>query len=366
MNKRAIIFRMPGHRAKTLFTLNTGTCLLMLLLFGAGCDQPAGSDKLQVEYFWCGAVDEQSVRVVARFSGEGEVRLVMTRDSLNYHGAEYSDYQSIDAAAEGFLTFAVDNLSPGARYYYTFEDRDSRKLSNRLGSFKTFQSGPFSYTLAFSACGETASSRKVYRTIQEEDLLFYLVTGDLFYGDIATDCRRQFEQYYDSTLRSPAQSALYRTTPVAYMWDDHDFGPGNSGADADCKEDAKRAYTRYVPHYPLGFDSDTMPLSQSFTAGRVKFLLTDLRSEKRKPQYKDCQLIGEGSNFGFSEHMNWFRQELIEAKQEGLLVVWVSGIPFINYPGGPNYDCDEDDDWGGYQQEREGIIQFIEKEKINL
>jgi hypothetical protein len=39
--------------------------------------------------------------------------------------------------------------------------------------------------------------------------------------------------------------------PMAYMWDDHDFGPDNSDATAPGRDASLRAYREYVPHYPL-------------------------------------------------------------------------------------------------------------------
>ncbi len=40
-----------------------------------------------------------------------------------------------------------------------------------------------------------------------------------------------FRARYDDVLSSPAQSALYRSTPVAYVWDDPDYGPNDGQAD---------------------------------------------------------------------------------------------------------------------------------------
>lgn len=70
---------------------------------------------------------------------------------------------------------------------------------------------------------------------------------------------------------------MFRSVPVAYMWDDHDFGPNNSGGTFVGKEVARIAYQQFVPHYPLQAGTGNVPLQQAFTIGRVRFLLTDLR-----------------------------------------------------------------------------------------
>jgi alkaline phosphatase D len=339
--------------------------LLLFVFFSRFTNrQRPRAETFSVASHWTGGVDYRSARITAKFTAAGRVRLVVSTDSVDIENHWHSQYQLSERENDFRITFLADSLRPNQTYYYTFEvNGQPLKMS---GTFKTFSNAPFSYTFIFSGCGKTGSERMVYDKIREENPLFYLITGDFFYGDIKDNCREQFQHYYDSTLQSARQASLYRATPIAYMWDDHDFGPGNSGRDATCKQAAKRAYKTYVPHYPLAFNSDTMPLSQSFTAGRVRFLLTDLRSEKSKPKYKNCEQLEAGSNFGSQAHLQWFKKELLLAKKQGQLVAWVSGIPFINYIGGPNYQCDEDDDWGGFQQEREQLIRFINDNNINI
>jgi phosphodiesterase/alkaline phosphatase D-like protein len=352
-------------KLKTAAIILISGSLLLVLFIRLSKTEHSTEAAYRVASHWAGGVDHCSARITAKFTAQGKVRLVISTDSLDLKNPSYSLYQLSDKQNDFRITFLADSLRPDQTYYYTFEYAD-KKLMKKWGMFKTFSNAPFSYTFIFSACGKTGSERIVYDKIREQAPLFYLITGDLFYGDIKNNCREQFQCYYDSTLQSTKQAALYRAIPIAYMWDDHDFGPGNSGRDANCKQLAKRAYKTYVPHYPLAFDSDTMPLSQSFTAGRVRFVLTDLRSEKSKPTYKNCELLEAGSNFGSYAHLEWFKKELLLAKKQGQLVAWVSGIPFINYAGGPNYQCNEDDDWGGFQQEREQIIRFVNENNINI
>jgi hypothetical protein len=89
-----------------------------------------------------------------------------------------------------------------------------------------------------------------------------------------------------------------------------------------------------------------------------------LRSEKIEPVYQGCDRISQGTNFGYQ--IDWFKETLLKAKSEGKVVAWISGIPFINHPGGPNYECNEDDDWGGYPEERMEIANFIRDNEISI
>ena len=76
------------------------------------------------------------------------------------------------------------------------------------------------------------------------------------------------------------------------------FGPNNSSGLSPnqngyiaCQSEARHAYQSYVPHYPLSFGQGDTLISQSFNIGRIKFILTDLRSEKRRPLFAgDCEM----------------------------------------------------------------------------
>jgi len=65
-----------------------------------------------------------------------------------------------------------------------------------------------------------------------------MMTGDAHYENITRNSLGRFQQAYQTMLTSPAQSALYRETPIAYVWDDHDFGGNNSTAASDAREAA--------------------------------------------------------------------------------------------------------------------------------
>ena len=82
-----------------------------------------------------------------------------------------------------------------------------------------------------------------------------------------------------SQLTQPGQAALYRHVPIAYVWDDHDYGPNDAGADSPTRTAARTAYREVVPHHPLVRPGDS-PIQQAFTIGRVRFVLTDNRSER--------------------------------------------------------------------------------------
>jgi alkaline phosphatase D len=108
-----------------------------------------------------------------------------------------------------------------------------------------------------------------------------------------------------------------------------------------------------VPHYPLVEGSGDVAIYQAFTVGRVRFLLTDIRSA-RDPQDED----GFDKTMLGQRQKDWLKEELRGGKNRYALVVWVNAVPWI---GEPDEHADE---WFGYPKEREEIGQWIETEGI--
>jgi hypothetical protein len=108
-----------------------------------------------------------------------------------------------------------------------------------------------------------------------------------------------------------------------------------------------------VPHYPIAAAGG--PIAQSFTIGRVRFIMTDLRSGSVPPTQKES---ASKTNLGTAQKA-WFKQELINARDSGFpLIVWVCPDPWIA-PAQLG-----DDSWGGYVTERAEIANFIRDNRI--
>ncbi|UII33811.1 alkaline phosphatase D family protein [Fulvivirga ulvae] len=331
-----------------------------------GCSPPENPDKY-LEYVWAGSVTDSSAVIAFKTSRESVVRIVYSPDKNFSQDVRYSP--SVEVKATDFLTSktSLDSLKSATSYYYKLEMDGELTADEKLkGYFKTFPHGMFSYKVAFASCARTGSRSRIFRTIQEQGPLFYMNTGDLHYENIKNNCEYAFAKAFFDVQRSTSQSFLYHRIPFVYMWDDHDYGPNNSAKDAGCKKEAIEAYKRFVPHYPLAFDDNKGPISQVFNVGRVKYLLTDLRSQKQRPRYSGCEKVKEGTNFGNEAHLNWFKEQLLQAKADSMIVAWVSGIPWISDKRSRKYECDEKDDWGGFGEERRVIANFIEDYEIPL
>lgn len=339
--------------------------LHVLLLQACGGAQQVEDQKPapKVLHLWCGAPHTEGITIGVQWSGEAVFELRLSPDSLFRESVTAVEDLEVNSLPY-YLKHAVDGLKPNQKYYYAAFVDDARV--GPLASFHTFAEGHQSFQIALGSCQRTGSISGIFSAMASHDPLFFLQTGDYHYENIAADCDRNYLAAYQANWYSATQITLLRKAPFVYMWDDHDNGPNNSDASAPCRENAVAAYRKYIPHYEQAFGQSAGPVSQSFVVGRVRFVLSDLRSQKVKPTYQDCERLTVGSNFGGEEHLTWFQNELLAAKNAGQVVAWVSSMPFINHAGGPNYDCDENDDWGGYPEERQRIADFIKQHDIKL
>jgi phosphodiesterase/alkaline phosphatase D-like protein len=334
-----------------------------VLLLIAACEPASRQDS----YVLAGGLQPTQITLKAVGSGPGTVQFHLLDDALASIPMRSSEKLPLSGDGVYAATHVFAGLTPGKQYHYLGEVNSSLGKSEEFrGAFTTPEEGPFSYSLAFGSCAKTGSSGPAFVAIQKENPLFFMHIGDLHYEDIDSDCSERFFMAYFRAFTARTQQTLYHAVPLAYMWDDHDYGPNNSAGDAPCRNEALRQYQQLVPHYPLAFESEGKPISQSFSIGRVRYLLTDLRSQKVQPAYADCERVKIGSVFGTEEHLRWFLFQLLEAKIQGQVVAWVSGIPWINAPGGPRYKCTETDNWGGYPEERTRIADFIRDNGIPL
>ncbi len=300
-----------------------------------------------VEWAWAGAVTPTSFVVTAqlaeplRDAGPPALALVVRAAD---EGTVVGRFAPVTVSPAGVARFEAAGLEPGARYRWSVAlgDREERY---RTGKLQTLPVGQSSFTLAFGACASTGSNGQVFDRIRAAEPLLFIHTGDFHYADIDENDPAAIRRAYARSLRSPAQQALWLAAPVAYTWDDHDYGGNDADRTTASRDAARSVYREIVPHYPLPLDG---PIAQAFTVGRVRIILTDSRSERAPssaPDGPDKSMLGD-------VQLAWLFDELLRARDTAALVLWVSSVPWISSSAGG-------DDWGAYAAERRQIADFI-------
>jgi phosphodiesterase/alkaline phosphatase D-like protein len=315
--------------------------ILSILIFITGYTASAQDEVL---YMWSGALTPSSIKVNAKLADtSAAVRLAVSPDK-SFDSPVYSEPKAAITTSSRMVSLTVDGLLPGTRYYYAIESNGVLDDSeDDIGSFKTPSSGPFSYSFVVGSCA-ISSDHPVYTAMKKFEPLFYLNMGDLHYSDInSTSFNAYRSAYENAVLSKPPAAEFLREVPIAYMWDDHDFCGNDSDGSSIGKSAARKVYQEYVPHYPLAAGSGDVPVYQSFSIGRVRFVLTDLRSER-----------SSRSMLGRTQKL-WMYDQMIEAQNNNQMIAWVSTVPYI----GSYHDT-----WGGYVEERRELGDFF-KSNIN-
>lgn len=305
---------------------------------------------------WSGNISPTSATVAGRATASGlRVRLAVSRTEA-LTTPIFSPAVTTAAASGNAVKLTVQGLQPDTDYFYGLEVAGVvRTEPNSRGKFRTFPLGRASFRIAFGGCGDfRAPDQSAYDAIVREKPLLFINTGDLHYSNTNSTNAEDFRVNYDQVLGHPAQGVLYRNMPVAYMWDDHDFCGNDADTTAVGRDVARATYRERVPHYPIATTGGT--IGQAFTIGRVRFIMTDLRSASMPAAQKES---GTKSRMGAAQKA-WFKQELINARDGGFpLIVWVCPVPWIA-PAQAGSDT-----WGGYATERTELANFIRDNRVS-
>lgn len=305
----------------------------------------AGPTPGLVQWMWAGGVTSTSATVVARVTGGSlPVRLRV----VPVEGGSSAPIEPASAdRISGIVRFQIPALRPATRYSY--QVMQGTEPWREAGQLRTMGEGPHNAVVLFGSCASTGSNAAIWDTMRASrpDLLIHM--GDLHYEDITRNDPARFRAAFDRVLSSPRQGALYRAVPIAYVWDDHDFGGDESNRHSPSAAAAHQAYRECVPHYPLA-GQQTGTIAQAFDIGRVRVIVTDVRSGRDATSDSAApSMLGETQR-------QWLFAQLESASRAAALVVWANSVPWIT-----KADETTNHGWAPYGAERRMIADHIDR-----
>lgn len=258
------------------------------------------------EWMWAGDVTSTSFQL--RIKGRGFLVVSPSRDPAS---PVFTD----ELEGEGVNRFLVAGLSPSTEYLYGLAGSPTERPTD-TGRVKTWASSvqPL-LRVAAMACASTDSDDLVFDEIADARYDLVIHMGDMHYQDITQNDTQLFRDAFALVHGSPRQRRLFRSAPVAYMWDDHDFGPNNGDMFSPARDAALAAFKECVPHPQI--PNKPHAVYHAFSVGRVRFVLPDLRSE-----------YAPGIGIMSDEQLSWLLREIGGAGDHKLLVLML-GTPWI-------------------------------------
>jgi alkaline phosphatase D len=270
------------------------------------------------------------------------------------------------------ITITVGGLEPNTTYDYTIYLNG--KKTDRSGSFTTkelwqwrkpapdfsFLAGSCSYFNEASydrpgrAYGQDSS---IFTPMAQEKSAFMLWLGDAWYT-------REVDYYSEWGLWNRASrdrslgvlQPLWKAMPHYGIWDDHDFGPNNSGKSYELKETSRQVFNAYFPNKSAG--ENGQGIYTKIQHNDADFFLTDDRWWRSDDRTKDSingapnpdkRMLG-------TQQMAWLKDALLASN--GVFKFIVMGSQALN-------DVSPYDKWTDFQLERQELLDFIRFNKIN-
>jgi len=286
------------------------------------------------------------------------------------------------------LNTSITGLNSNTTYYYWLYDNksevyvsSSRYLENYtyLGKFKTFPDGstPYRFSASYASCMTNDSTALTYKRIATYSPNIFIHMGDLFYWDGSTEPNylNDRESVYQSVFASgssyikyPSSVAnpnyyplLIKEIAMDYIWDDHDYGPNNSDGTFINRAYGSQAVDTILPHHTFPsstsfYESASVTLStkalyHTYNAGRIKFIVTDNRSQ-RSP-YTDPD--SSSKVIWDNEQESWFMSQMQDTTYP--VKVWVNSFPWEGDDTNPLWTGD--DGWEKYTTYRSKIADFF-------
>ena len=127
-------------------------------------------------------------------------------------------------------------------------------------------------------------------TADRPDLMLYL--GDNVYGDIRENDVETLENAYLKQTQSAPLNRLRAITPRLAVWDDHDYGLNDAGAEFPYRAEAKAFFTDFWHLDPARF-AGREGIEDAWIVGppgrRVQFILLDTRSYRSALKETDAR-----------------------------------------------------------------------------
>lgn len=342
-------------------TVNAGASAVASDAYERTVSGVSPDDAATVQSLWTGVPKTDGAVISAKLNSTNTANSSRVAVSLasNLSSPVYSSIVAPDPTYR-VAKHNLSGLQPNTEYFYGVEV-DGTLDSTAVGRFKTLPAaGPANFSIVLGGCA-TNTDDAAFAAINalNPKPLFLLAMGDFQYMDITAPTTANYHTAFDTSLARTVRKVTHSQIPTVFMWDDHDFQTNDAtGRDASNAVRSFRAtglqfFRDRIPAIPAS-STATDTAHYSFVVGRVRFVISDMRSDKTLQSATD----NSSKTMMGTAQKAWFKAEIAAAKAAGQVVAWMNSVPWVvSATAGA-------DDWGGYTTERAEISNYIKAQAM--
>lgn len=201
---------------------------------------------------------------------------------------------------------------------------------------------------AFGSCNHQILPQEMWLNIMEYKPDLFLFLGDNVYGNCTNV--KCYVKTYNKQLKKPNFLDFMEAVPIIGTWDDHDFGPNNSGTNHPLKKEAQKYFLDFIGEPAQSSRRTQEGIYTSYTFGKegqkVKFILLDERYFRDDPG-ENADILGE-------IQWKWLERELDQSDAQ--INIIGSSSQFLS----TKTTCDR---WEQYPKSEKRMYQLIKDSK---
>ncbi|MGJ8662967.1 MAG: alkaline phosphatase D family protein [Marinicella sp.] len=265
-------------------------------------------------------------------------------------------------------TFRLANLEPGTEYSYNLKINGRTEKPKENYQFTTqtlwqWRTDPPDFSVMAGSCNfenesiydrpgnPYGSEHEIFAQIATEDADVMLWIGDnWYYREVDFDAEQSMIHRPKRDRAQPHLQDVYKKFVNYGTWDDHDFGPNNSGSEFIFKQKALDIFKHYWPNPSYGMPEQPGVFTKA-SYNDIEFFLMDNRFNKSHENAPD----GPDKIFYGQAQLDWLKNSLL-----------MSYAPFKFIVGGGQMLNNHHDyeGWDKYRHERDPFLQWLDDNKI--
>ncbi len=339
--------------------------LLIIGLLMCGFKVTASSDVLLAGPM-LGHTALRSADVWIQSRTAGEATLEYWRDDASEHKAALSG--ALNAEYGQVHTFKLANLEPGTAYSYRIRVNGQAEAGQPVYHFTTqslwqWRTDPPAFSVLTGSCNfenEADYDRagkpygggwEIFDRMSQEDADMMLWLGDnWYYREVDFDSEQSLLYRVIRDRGRDHLQTLFARFPNYAIWDDHDFGPDNSGGHFIFKQKALDIFKHFWANPSYG-QPETDGIFTKVRFNDVDFFLLDdryHRSDEAFPDGPDKHMYGQAQ-------LLWLKNQLVSSHANFKFIV--GGNQMLN-------DYHKYEGWDKYRHERDPFIAWLHEARI--